>query len=204
MDIRERLDPPPGLTGRIGGLHLKRRTREGRQGFDLILSVGYACQNGDDEERRYRFWNHLQRIQSKGGARTQHTSAIDGNAHVGTDEAPDTVPMIGTAGREYTNEQGQQMLQTCEALGMRAVNTFTASQLNAHAIYAGPTHWNTNGMHRLDYWLASPSIGVLGLWGDHKLTSRWQYGTKRVHLLRSASEKFVFTVFGSFSPSARP
>ena len=32
-DIRERLDPPPGLTGRIGGLHLKRRTQEGRQGL---------------------------------------------------------------------------------------------------------------------------------------------------------------------------
>ena len=81
-DIRERLDPPPGLTGRIGGLHLKRRTQEGRQGFDLVLSVGYAFQNTDDEERRHKFWDHLQRIHTNGGARTQHLSAIDGNAHV--------------------------------------------------------------------------------------------------------------------------
>ena len=140
--------------------------------MDLVLSVGYAFQNTDDEERRHKFWDHLQRIHIKGEARTQHISAIDGNAHVGTDEAPNSVPMIGMAGRELINEQGHQLQQTCETLGMRAVNTFTASQLNAYAIYTGPTHWNTNGMHRLDYWLASPTIGVLGLWGDHKLTSR--------------------------------
>ena len=67
-------------------------------------------------------------------------------------------------------------------MGMRAVNTYAAKELEAHAIYSGPTHWNTNGMHRLDYWLASPSIKITGLWGDHRLTTRWQHGANRDHL----------------------
>ena len=66
-DIKERLDPPPGLTGRIGGLHLKRRTPQGRPGFDMVLSVGYAFQNSDNEEKRQKFWTHLQRIHTTGG-----------------------------------------------------------------------------------------------------------------------------------------
>jgi len=49
------LDPPPGLTGKIGGLHLKRRTQDGQPGFVLVLSVGYAFQKSDDEEKRQSF-----------------------------------------------------------------------------------------------------------------------------------------------------
>ena len=61
------------------------------------------------------------------GSRTQHISALDANAHVGTNEAREEGPsMIGTAGRELTNEEGHQFLQTCEALSMRAINAFTA------------------------------------------------------------------------------
>merc|ERR1712185_9804 len=104
----------------------------------MVLSVGYAFQNDDEEEKRQKFWTHLQRIHTTGGGRTQHVSAIDGNAHVGTDGTPrGQVPMVGTAGREFVNDQGQQLQQTCESMGMRAVNTFTAKELEAQAIYSG-------------------------------------------------------------------
>ena len=87
-DVQMRIDPPPGLTGRLGGLHLKRRTQDGRNGLDRVVSVGYAFQNADDEQRRQRFWTHWMRIHTMGsGSRTQHLSALDANAHIGTNEA---------------------------------------------------------------------------------------------------------------------
>ena len=153
-DVKVRIDPPPGLTGRLGGLHLKRRTQEGRNGLDLVVSVGYAFQNADDEQRRQRFWTQWMRMHTTGsGARTQHISALDANAHVGTNEAQEEGPrMVGAAGQELTNEQGHQFQQTCEALGLRVINTFTASQLMARVIYNGPTQWIFAGQHRLDFW----------------------------------------------------
>jgi len=184
-DIKERLDPPPGLSGRIGVLHLKRRTLEGRQGLDMIMSVGYAYQNTDDEQRRQKFWSSWMRMHTKGsGARTQHISALDANAHVGTQETREEGPqMVGTAGQELINEQGHQFVRTCEALGIRAINTFTAAELSARCIYAGPTQWNPAGNHRLDFWCASDTVQPLGLWGDEKLTARWQLSDSRDHLV---------------------
>ena len=38
------------------------------------------------------------------------------------------------------------------------------------------------GKHRIDYWQAGPSLEVLDLWGDRRLTARWQYGLSRDHL----------------------
>ncbi len=48
-DVVERFDPPPGMAGRLGGLHLKRRTQHDRTGMDLVVSGGYAFQNTDEE-----------------------------------------------------------------------------------------------------------------------------------------------------------
>ena len=110
-DIVARSDPPPGLAGRLGGLHLKRRTAHSREGLDLCLSVGYAYQNTDEESKRQRFWTALRRVHlGDCSARTQHMSAVDANGHVGIHEVPHEGPkLIGTAGAELTNAQGGQL-----------------------------------------------------------------------------------------------
>ena len=54
-DIVARFDPPPGLTGRLGGVHLKRRTVDGRSGLDLVLIVGYAFPNDAEEDNDNAF-----------------------------------------------------------------------------------------------------------------------------------------------------
>ena len=77
--------------------------------------------------------------------------------------------MIGTAGAELTNSQGQQLSQFCEALSLRAINTFQPNELEAREIYSGPTQWNPVGIHRIDYWLASATFEPIGLRGDRKL-----------------------------------
>ena len=110
-------------------------------------------------------------------------SAVDANGHVGIHEVPHEGPkLIGTAGAELTNAQGGQLYQFCEQMSFRALNTFSPQELGAQFVYVGPTQWNYMGIHRLDYWLASATIIPIGVWGNRKLTARWQYGTSRDHL----------------------
>ena len=60
-DIRERKDPPPGVTGRLGGVHIRRAARGSHHlGLDLILSTGYAFQNTEPEQKRQHFWDAVQ------------------------------------------------------------------------------------------------------------------------------------------------
>ena len=128
--VHTRFDPPRGLHGRLGGLHVVSR----EPGFEVdeLFITAYGPQERDDDLRQ-TFYQALLEIAHAVPKRTRVWLLGDFNAHAGADLR--TVA-AGNLCQDVTNNNGSALAHACESAGLVLANTYLGG---------GPTWWSPDG-----------------------------------------------------------
>lgn len=177
-----KIPSPTGLEGRIGGVHMRRRTRaDWSYDYAFILAYAPTCPRSDTGWPRIRkarrFWTALRKVVASFSRRCKVCIFIGANGHVGQDSdgvrlcdlpgSDGSLPPIGPLYPELINHNGIQMVDLLLAHKMIACSTYDVGEIprGGHRLHTWEDHRETP--HRIDYvllngWLHS-CITVCGV-----------------------------------------